>query len=202
MKYPLSIQIPISFIYFQFVWSYSKLLTAWLVYMEPLAYSLRPGLYTYSNSKSISITIIKTSSCLLSSYYVLSLYILSSNPSARHEIEFTPVCVWIASSWWDLMRKQEEGTDRVQAHVSLTPRLSGRYTSSPAPLWLLASALSSLHTLRPSQYQAPLSGLLMLLPPTEAFNSGTRCLCHSHITSKATFHRSYFFSCVSCLLRI
>lgn len=202
MKYPLSIQIPISFIYFQFVWSYSKLLTAWLTSMETLAYSLRPGLYTYSNSKSISITIFKTSCCLLSSYCVLSLYILSSNPSACHEIEFIPVCVWIASSWRDLMRKQEEHTNRVQAHVNLTPRLPWRYTTSPASPWLLASALSSLHTLRPSQYQAPLSGLLTLLPPTEAFNSGTQCLRHSHITFKATFHRSYFFSCVSCLLRI
>ena len=68
-----------------------------------------------------------------------------------------------------------------------------RALSSAASPCLPAPPLNSLHTFRPSHYQAPLPSLLRLLLTTEGSPSGIHRLCHSHITSKATFHQSYFF---------
>lgn len=128
------------------------------------------------------------------------LCILSPNPSPHHEIEFIPVCVSLRLR--ESLRRAGEGhSSRVQAQVNLLRGYQG-YKFSPASPCLLAPPLNSLHTFRPSHYQALLSVLLRLLLITEGSTSGIHCLCHSHIISKATFHQSYFFSHVFCLLQI
>lgn len=131
---------------------------------------------------------------------MLFLYILFPNPSPHHEIEFIPVCV--SRRLRESLERAGEGhSTRVQAQVNLLQGYQGN-KSSPASLCLLAPPLNSLHTFRPSHYQAPLSSLLRLLLTTEGSISGIHCLCHSHIISKATLHQSYFFSHVFCLLQI
>lgn len=110
---------------------------------------------------------------------------------------FLFVLVW---GWERHLRAGEGHSTRVQAQVNLLRGYQGN-KSFPASPCLLAPPLNSLHTFRPSHYQAPLSSLLRLLLTTEGSTSGSHCLCHSHIISKATFHQSYFFSHVFCVIR-